>query len=217
MTISTADRLVQLRKDNGFSQEVLASKLGVSRQAISKWERAEASPDTDNLIALAQIYGLTLDELLAPSKIAEKEIKPQDHTDEIKEVKVNTRKALYPETAKKMFKFPYPLVIVIVYLFLCMGLRNIASFNPWGILWLLFFTVPMYYMVAAACKTTSLKAFLFLMPVPIVIITAYLFCGLVLHSWLMPLIMFLFIPLYYWCVAVYAKSGKKKDRKADKK
>ena len=42
----------------------LAEKLGVSRQAVSKWERSEASPDTDNLIELAHIYGVTLDELL---------------------------------------------------------------------------------------------------------------------------------------------------------
>ena len=68
MTISTADRLVQLRKENGLSQEALAAKLGVSRQAISKWERAEASPDTDNLIALAEIYGITLDALLDSEK-----------------------------------------------------------------------------------------------------------------------------------------------------
>lgn len=48
----------------GLSQEALADRLGVSRQAVSKWERAESLPDTDNLIALAAIYGLTLDELL---------------------------------------------------------------------------------------------------------------------------------------------------------
>ena len=52
------------RKQAGLSQEALADKLGVSRQAVSKWERAESLPDTDNLIALAAIYGLTLDELL---------------------------------------------------------------------------------------------------------------------------------------------------------
>lgn len=52
------------RKQAGLSQEALADKLGVSRQAVSKWERAESLPDTDNLIALATIYDLTLDELL---------------------------------------------------------------------------------------------------------------------------------------------------------
>lgn len=47
-----------------MSQEALAEKLGISRQAVSKWERAEASPDTDNLILLARLYGVSLDELL---------------------------------------------------------------------------------------------------------------------------------------------------------
>lgn len=67
MNIETANRLVQLRKENGYSQEMLADKLGISRQAVSKWERAEASPDTDNLIALARLYGMSLDELLGCS------------------------------------------------------------------------------------------------------------------------------------------------------
>ena len=64
MNIETANRLYELRKKNGLSQEELADKLGISRQAVSKWERAEASPDTDNLILLAKLYGITLDELL---------------------------------------------------------------------------------------------------------------------------------------------------------
>ncbi|MBO7196524.1 MAG: helix-turn-helix transcriptional regulator [Clostridia bacterium] len=64
MTIETANRLFELRKKHGLSQEDLAEKLGVSRQAVSKWERSEASPDTDNLIALAKIYDLSLDELI---------------------------------------------------------------------------------------------------------------------------------------------------------
>ena len=59
-----ARRLAARRKQAGLSQEALADKLGVSRQAVSKWERAESLPDTDNLITLAALYGLTLDELL---------------------------------------------------------------------------------------------------------------------------------------------------------
>ena len=64
MNIETANRLLKYRKKHNLSQEELAAKIGVSRQAISKWERAEASPDTDNLILLAKLYGVTLDELL---------------------------------------------------------------------------------------------------------------------------------------------------------
>ena len=71
MTLEIANRLYELRKKNNLSQEELAEKLGVSRQAVSKWERSEASPDTDNLIALAKIYGLSLDELIYGEKTEE--------------------------------------------------------------------------------------------------------------------------------------------------
>lgn len=64
MNIEIANRLVNLRKRNHLSQEALAEKLGISRQAVSKWERAEASPDTDNLILLSKLYHVSLDELL---------------------------------------------------------------------------------------------------------------------------------------------------------
>lgn len=68
MNIEIANRLLELRKAHGYSQEALAEKLGLSRQSISKWERAEASPDTDNLILLAQLYHISIDELLLGTK-----------------------------------------------------------------------------------------------------------------------------------------------------
>ena len=77
MTIEIADRLIQLRKKHGLSQEELADKLGLSRQAVSKWERAEASPDTDNLICLAKLYGVSLDELLSTDDDVETIVKEQ--------------------------------------------------------------------------------------------------------------------------------------------
>ena len=64
MNLEIAQRLQQLRKQHGYSQEGLAEKLGLSRQAVSKWERAESAPDTDNLIELARLYGVSIDELL---------------------------------------------------------------------------------------------------------------------------------------------------------
>lgn len=86
MTIEIADRLIKLRKKYGYSQEELADKLGLSRQAVSKWERAEASPDTDNLICLAKLYGVSLDELLNTDEsvetIVEEQIKPGQHKEE---------------------------------------------------------------------------------------------------------------------------------------
>lgn len=64
MNVEIAQHLASLRRQKGYSQEALAAELGLSRQAISKWERAESQPDTGNLIALADLYGVTLDELV---------------------------------------------------------------------------------------------------------------------------------------------------------
>lgn len=64
MEITLGARLAKYRKKKGLSQEELAYKLDVSRQAVSKRERDEASPDTNNLIALSKIYNVSLDDLL---------------------------------------------------------------------------------------------------------------------------------------------------------
>ncbi len=59
-----AINLYNLRQKYRLSQEEFAEKLGVSRQAVSKWERSEAYPDTDNLITISEIFKITIDELL---------------------------------------------------------------------------------------------------------------------------------------------------------
>ena len=69
-------RITTLRKNRNLSQEALAEQVGVSRQAISKWERDEALPDIYNLTTLAEIFGLTLDELLKGSDEAGASKKP---------------------------------------------------------------------------------------------------------------------------------------------
>ncbi len=90
MDLAMAQRLVDRRKAAGLSQEALAAQLGVSRQAVSKWERSESSPDTDNLIALAALYGVSLDELLygeAASDADGSEDGSTETVDEAKEAK----------------------------------------------------------------------------------------------------------------------------------
>lgn len=59
-----ADKIIEERKKNGWSQEELADKLGVSRQAVSKWESAGAVPDLQRIISLAEIFGVSTDYLL---------------------------------------------------------------------------------------------------------------------------------------------------------
>lgn len=75
MNVEIAQRLAELRRERGFSQEGLAEQLGLSRQAVSKWERAESAPDMGNLIALADLYGVTLDELLRVSPEVEEDVR----------------------------------------------------------------------------------------------------------------------------------------------
>ena len=59
-----ADRILELRKQKGISQEELADKLGVSRQAVSKWESEQSTPDIDKLILMSEYFGVTTDYLL---------------------------------------------------------------------------------------------------------------------------------------------------------
>lgn len=59
-----ADKILSLRKSNGWSQEELAEKMNVSRQSISKWESAAAIPDINKILTMAKIFGVTTDYLL---------------------------------------------------------------------------------------------------------------------------------------------------------
>ena len=87
MDLAMAQRLVDRRKAAGLSQEALAAQLGVSRQAVSKWERSESSPDTDNLIALAALYGVSLDELLYGETVSDAEGSEDSSTETVEEAK----------------------------------------------------------------------------------------------------------------------------------
>lgn len=108
MNIEIADRLVKLRKEHNLSQEALASKLGLSRQAVSKWERAEASPDTDNLVALAELYGVPLDEILNGPKAQEDTPNNEPTKAELKEKKLADM-SKRQRVGRKMVKFPFPI------------------------------------------------------------------------------------------------------------
>lgn len=62
--MTTGEKLTKLRREHGYTQEEIAEQLGVSRQAVSKWEANTAYPETDKLIWLAQLYDCSLDYLL---------------------------------------------------------------------------------------------------------------------------------------------------------
>ena len=62
-----ADKIIKQRKKNGWSQEELADKMNVSRQAVSKWESAQTIPDLDKIMQLGELFGVTTDYLLKDS------------------------------------------------------------------------------------------------------------------------------------------------------
>lgn len=211
MNIEIANRLVQLRKENGLSQEALAAKLGISRQAISKWERAEASPDTDNLMALAELYGMSLDALLNTANDQYVLDGGETETAEA-EKKVKKEKTELQKKAIKMFKFPFPLFVVLI--FLAFGFAA----NLWHPAWLVFLLIPIYYHLAGALCVTNKKARLLAMPVPEVALLIYLCFGILANLWSPTWIVFLIIPLYYWLVASFYKGDKtEKDAPEEEK
>lgn len=71
MTFS--EKLKSIRKKAGMSQEKLAEKIGVSRQAITKWETDAGIPDIDNMMALSSLFNISLDELLSNEKTEKKQ------------------------------------------------------------------------------------------------------------------------------------------------
>lgn len=217
MNIDIANRLLQLRRARGYSQEELADRIGISRQSVSKWERAEASPDTDNLIALARLYGVSLDELLlglpprqetedvsppggaapaSPDGAAPAALPPSAEpvamtvlypTGETGEWPVEPSAARRGTDPRLWLAFPYPVLVTIA--FLLLGFLG----GWWHPAWILFLTVPLYYsLVDILVNKKSFKHFLY--PVLAVIVFLVLgFCGWWHPGWLV----FLTIPLYY--------------------
>ena len=63
------DNLIMLRKLNEYSQEDIAEKIGISRQAYGKWEKGETIPDIEKCALLASVYGITIDSLVHAARI----------------------------------------------------------------------------------------------------------------------------------------------------
>ena len=71
------NKLYELRKQKGLSQEELANRLNVSRQRVSKWEVGESSPDMEKLVAISELFDISLDELVLDKAVKKEEASEQ--------------------------------------------------------------------------------------------------------------------------------------------
>lgn len=236
MNIEIADRLLKLRKENGYSQEELADKLGLSRQAISKWERAESSPDTDNLIMLAKLYDMSLDELLNTDepteeirqRVEEKNGKAEGITlvdDEGSEVTFNKGKVHLKDgntgeekdtTIKEMIKKkPNPVVtaldtlffILTIIAFLVLGF----TLECWHIAWILFVLYPVECTIFEAIFSTHRLTTL---AYPLIVTAVFCYYGMTKMLWHPLWVLFLTVPVYYIIADlfdIYVFKTKEKD------
>ena len=210
MNIAIADRLLRLRKAHGFSQEELAEKIGISRQSVSKWERAEASPDTDNLIALARLYSISLDELLLSDEEESKageglqpvrnglenggddsppSVPPEPNAGPLSGLDGLPSMEMLPKRWNNnvWLAFPYPVLVTIA--FLLLGFLG----GWWHPAWILFLTVPLYYsLVDVLLHKRSFHHFAY----PVLTVVVFLLVGY--FGWWHPgWLVFLTVPLYY--------------------
>jgi len=128
-------KIQQLRKENGMSQEELASKLTISRQAISKWELGESMPDTENVVQLSKLFGVSTDFLLYDEYESEKDAQETIASAETPEFVLSGFQEEHAETEpgkSKFYKKPAFWIIIaaaIVLIALAVLLLSIYLFS----------------------------------------------------------------------------------------
>lgn len=200
------NKLYELRKKSGLSQEALADKLGVSRQAVSKWECGESLPDTDNLITISKLFEISLDELVGNSfdKSEEKNAPSADATDILEKDETNENGTQVIDTAdiivedaetpkpkrkmifKLLYALPYPILTTIA--FLLWGFLA----NGWAVSWTLFLTIPVYYSLLDCIEAKEFTPFAY----PVLVTFVYLLIGIKWGLWHPYWILFITVPIY---------------------
>ena len=102
--MTLGDKLSKLRKENNYTQEQLANVLGVSRQAISKWESNLAYPETDKLIRISELFHCSLDYLLKDA--VERENKDTDPAEESDACTIRIRKIKEKKSRQTIWGMP---------------------------------------------------------------------------------------------------------------
>lgn len=112
-----SDNILILRNLNGYSQEEVAEKIGISRQAYAKWEKGETIPDVERCMKLADLYGTTIDALVRPAeKIGNTVLSPGPRGKHIfGTVKVNSRgQIVIPKAARELFDIKKDDTLVVL-------------------------------------------------------------------------------------------------------
>ena len=109
-----ADKIVKLRKKNSWSQEELAEKMNVSRQAVSKWESAQTIPDLEKILQLSRLFGVTTDYLLK-DEIDNEELTSDNSSDTtVKRISIEEAKKYIEERKKAAFRIALATFLCIL-------------------------------------------------------------------------------------------------------
>lgn len=197
MTIG--EKLKELRLKNKMSQEELATKLGVTRQAVSKWEQNLALPDTNNLISIAKIFNVKVDELvnynteLSNDNTNVDAIKNNDNSSNNNETNLdkNENKEIEDIKNTQIYKILSSVTFLIcLIIFILVGMYAPNGWNYSWIIWLLF---PTFLSLFESIKRKKVSIFLF----PVLITAIYLFIGMFFKAWHPYWLLFLLTPIYY--------------------
>ena len=202
MNIEIAERLIKLRKENGYSQEDLANALGLSRQAVSKWERAESSPDTDNLICLARLYNMSLDELLNTSETTEEII------DNVKSKEEEQKEEEKPQMSRafNITKIVVDSIVLFgsIIAYFIIGFAA-SGWHPW---WVLFLLIPLTSSIFDAIAKKNPGEFYFPVLITIIYILVSHYFDLYHPFW----IIYLTVPAFYTITSIFDKKEDKPEK-----
>lgn len=176
-------RLSKLRRDKNLNQEELAENLGVSRQAVSKWERGESTPDICNLIALSELYDVSIDYLARGLSQEDTQEGSSEEPQDCGNAQDNNDAAVI-EAANNSESNQWPTPNPDSYVYV----EHEASYAQ-----------PETVTVNSGKRRRSP---LITFPYPVVIVLLYLFIGFVFDGWHPWWMLFLTIPVYYWVANV---------------
>lgn len=127
-----ADKISELRRENGMSQEDLAEKLDVSRQSVSKWESGNSIPDLDKILKLSEVFAVSTDYLLKDDALPEKSAVAGEHERKLRSVSLEEAGEYMDavtDSAKKLACAVALCVLSPVVLMICCGLAVRGAFS----------------------------------------------------------------------------------------